>query len=764
MSASDFIFPSNNNYNKTTSNNVSHIIDPSHAARELGNKYTLNSRNVVSSAYWKVPDTTVNLTAVACHETDPLVAIASGGRENNLFIYEVNSSQDDRHYPTQSNGYYNYPTNYGDESDYYNQSSDDIFGYYEDQETQKEQSKRKVKSHLRTVSGTSFGSFSTASDFVTFSDGLSSNAHKSTTNPTSSPILTHHQTISLGGIHSLAWVPSRDRLTSYNNMLVTGHSSGLVHMILLPDPYTNNGPAEIMSRFNHTRHVPSRYSQYSSSSSSRYTTRIRSLNLTSSAWSCCPSSSIVSLYNEHVFMWDSSRSDKPLIVQRAKRARELHASPLRNGIVSLATDRGISIIDLRYKNPVALAPPTDNTGLVSHVRWSSVDANRVASVHDETLIKIWDIRTGSPLVTLEGHYDKINSMEWSNVSADEFYSAAADGTVRLWDIKKCKARNDKKSSSSKTSDNKKKSGRYSMPPTANESTSMPSIQSLRRASTMGVIGHSLGSANLDFTNVSANEIAKRTEDWLPSQSWRLYRQRLARENSLPSYNYFLDNQNPDSPCTTVFDANKQFLSLALVRMPLHNGHNAKSVGQLVSIDSDGFFGVHSKVKSAGKTIDNKFINESAPVVFTADEDVVCQNKEDKRISIGSLDSFSSKSDLDERLDQDLNESPRGSHRSSSHRSHRRTSVSPDNQQEVKQELPPALPAQSSSRRRKTVSFMPTSVNHDMSSLNSNNTTSHRYSVGMKTDNFSAQIQPLNFYQKPNFDDEYMMRKLGNFAF
>jgi hypothetical protein len=773
MSTSNFNFFGNNS--STTSSNVSPIVDPSYAARELGDKYSLSSRNVVSSAYWKVPDPMVNLTAVACHETDPLVAIASGARDNNLFIYEVNSAQDDRHYPAQSNGYYNYPTNYGDDSDYYNHSTDDILGCYgEHQSHQEERQRRKVKSHLRTVSGTSFGSFSTASDFVSFSSGLSNNAYGSATNVMPSPILTHHQTISLGGIHSLAWVPSKHTSANYGNVLATGHNSGLVHMVLLPDPYTNNGPAEIISRFNHTRHVSKRGSHHASlgSTSMRHSTRIRSLNLTSSAWTCCPSSSIVSLYNEHVFIWDPSHSDMPLIVQRAKRTRELHASPLRNGIVSLATDRGISIMDLRYKSPIALAPPMDNTGLVSHVRWSSVDANRVASVHDETLIKIWDIRTGSPLVTLEGHYDNINSIEWSNTSADKFYSAAADGTVRLWDIKKCKASSDKTSKNSGTSGTKRGGMRHSMPTETAGSASIPSLSSLRRANTVGVMGYDSG---MGLTHTSAYELVKRTEDWLPSQSWRLYRQRLARENSLPSYNFFLDNQNPDSPCTTVFNTNKQFLSLAVVQMPLHNGHNAKSVGQLVSIDSDGFFGVHTKINTKDDGNSRFDVNAGTlPATLTSHGLVVGKNKGEKRESIGSLDSDTSKSDLDERLDQDLNESPRssrGSRRRSSsssqrrrHSSYRRPSTFSGEQSQYSITAP--VPPPTSAKRSNTISTAPAATCHEKSASSGNCDfpTSRHASAKINTDRFSMQIQPLNFLHKPNFNDEYMARKLENFVF
>lgn len=539
-----------------------------HPAQELSSKYALSSRNVVSSAYWKVPDNKAHLTAVACHDTDPLVALASGTKESNLFIYEVNGPQDDRQFPARSDGYHNYPSNFGDDEN----SIVDLY-------TTSAPKKRTTKGHLRSVSGTSFGSTSTAS----------------LTGSNNSPILTHHQTISLGGIHSLAWVSPKHRMGSYGNVLATGHNSGLAHLILLPDPYANNGPAEILSRFNHTRHVSR--SHISSS-------RIRHLQLTGDAWKCCPQSTIVSMFSEHIFMWDPTRSDKPIVVQRTRHAKAHHISPKRNGIISLATERGISIMDLRYKRPSALAPPNENDGQVSLVKWSSVDENRVASVHDQTCIKVWDIRAGSPLVTLDGHYDDINSIEWSPENKEEFYSASSDGTVRMWDIQKC-------------TDSKK---------------------NMRRVGTEAELKRSV--------SVGGGLSTDNGEDWLSSKSWRLYRQRLARENQLPSYNYFLDNQNPESPCTTIFSNNREFLALSSVQMPVHSGAGAASNPQLVSIDNSGFFGIHSKVAAPAQE------EEYAPMDKT-DSPYMAGKDTSARNSVDSLASMSSKSssDLDSKLDK-----------------------------------------------------------------------------------------------------------------
>jgi WD40 repeat protein len=570
-------------------------VDP---AVSLSNKYSLNPRNVVSSAYWKVPDPKINLTAIACHESEPFVAVASAARDSNLFIYEVEPPKPNARSLEPENYFSNAAaTDTEDErkakarcdnaeeeevSYYHSTASHRSPAIYAKKRMNATRTPRKY--HKRSVSENATAATAGVFDFTSWPDdkgaaptassSRSAGAVATSADQQASPILTHHQTISLGGIYSLAWVPAQLTRGAFGNVLATGHGAGLLHLVLLPDPYTNNGPAEIVTRFNHTRHVP--VERQTSS-------RVRTINIAPETWSCTPDAAVISMFSEHLFVWDPERCTAPILMQRTKRARALHAAPKRNGIVALATDRGISIMDMRFKQPVALAPPHDNGGFVSHVRWATLDENKVASVHDSTLIKIWDIRTGSPLVCLEGHYDKINAIEWSSAveQPEELFSASSDGTVRLWDIEKCTDMSDDD--------------------IVTEYESQTSPAPATAAETKK--GHRRTRSEQDAGL-----------DWLPSKSWRLYRQRLARENSLPSYNYFLDNQNPYSPCTTIFSNNKEFLGLAMVNMPTGAGMGEPTRPHLVSIDNDGFFGVHTKV--VGKApVDQVFYSE--PTVSTS---------------------------------------------------------------------------------------------------------------------------------------------------
>ncbi|KAF5102336.1 hypothetical protein D0Z03_000431 [Geotrichum reessii] len=558
-------------------------------AFSLSNKYSLNPRNVVSSAYWKVPDPKINLTAISCHESEPFVAVSSAARDSNLFIYEIEPPKPNTH-SLQPENYFNSTAAAGDYEDNDSDTqfhSDKDVSYYRNSVPHRSPAiyaKKRISSyqnshkhHKRSVSENATAATAGAFDFTSWPDDKGAEFAATSADQKSSPILTHHQTISLGGIYSLAWVPAQQTRGAFGNVLATGHAAGLLHLVLLPDPYTNNGPAEILARFNHTRHVP--VERQTSS-------RVRTINIAPTSWSCTPDAAVISMFSEHLFVWDPARRGAPILMHRAKRARAFHAAPQRNGIVALATDRGISIMDMRFKRPVALAPPHDNGGFVSHVRWAPLDENKVASVHDDSLIKIWDIRTGSPLVCLEGHYDKINDIEWSSAvgQPEELYSASSDGTVRLWDIKKCTNINDANLGS------KYMKGTVlqqpSAPLSATSATAAPKNSHRRTRSEQD--------AGLD---------------WLPSKSWRLYRQRLARENSLPSYNYFLDNQNPYSPCTTIFSNNKEFLGLATVKMPTGTDARvgASTRPHLVSIDNDGFFGVHTKVSCKPSLVDDEVL-------------------------------------------------------------------------------------------------------------------------------------------------------------
>jgi WD40 repeat protein len=77
-------------------------------------------------------------------------------------------------------------------------------------------------------------------------------------------------------------------------------------------------------------------------------------------------------------------------------------------------------------------PGTEFTSTVFGVDISSDDAFLASAGWDSTAI-LWDGATRQKLVTLEGHFDRVNSVDFS---PDDQYLATAswDGTVRIWEV------------------------------------------------------------------------------------------------------------------------------------------------------------------------------------------------------------------------------------------------------------------------------------------------------------------------------------------
>lgn len=239
------------------------------------------------------------------------------------------------------------------------------------------------------------------------------------------PTLTHHQTISLPEIHSLSWISQASELGSQGNVLVSGHKHGLVHMTLLPDTHSSDVPAEILKRFNHTRHLPA----------SVPSLRIKNLALTSTSWSTFPTSGIITQCGGHLFLWDPSRSDLPLIKQKLRRdITSMDLCTTRNGIMAFGGRKGVSIRDLRVKGGSGLSPPDPANEQTTVVKWSPHNDNLVASVHNRKEIKVWDIRASGPASSYSGHSDWVTAIEWATNEPTEIVSASNDGTIRVWDI------------------------------------------------------------------------------------------------------------------------------------------------------------------------------------------------------------------------------------------------------------------------------------------------------------------------------------------
>ncbi|ODQ79156.1 hypothetical protein BABINDRAFT_63900 [Babjeviella inositovora NRRL Y-12698] len=317
--------------------------------KQLDKACSLDSLAIASN-YWKIPDDNLYLTSMAINNDsiNPLLAVSSGSKTDNLYIYDINMQE-----------------NY----------------------------------------------------------------------------LTHHNTISLSHIYSMKWLDKK----SYNdpNLLLTGNKKGYAHLTLIPNSQELDASAEIVKRFNHQKHLAgdsvrsrvldtppiSPVLAYSSS-------LVTNVDTAPKTWRNSPNNSIFTLYKEHIFNWDSTKSRSPILKINSHGTVMFDAAPQREAILALSGTYGVALHDLRCGDRgTLLAPQVSGASLANYVKWAPYDANVLAASYADGVARLWDIRNRSaPFAELDGHTDTISSVEWSEENACDLYTAGRDGNIVHWDL------------------------------------------------------------------------------------------------------------------------------------------------------------------------------------------------------------------------------------------------------------------------------------------------------------------------------------------
>lgn len=298
--------------------------------------------------YWKIPDNSMDLTALATssvHSAAPLLAISSAQAENNLFIYEL-----------------------------------DAVNHY----------------------------------------------------------LTHHTTITLPNIHSLAWVPKHK-----SRFLVSGNNKGYAHLVSVPLPLSYTGEskeeeecAEIVKRFNHRKHLKS--VNKDPSIHTHASTCISELGFTAN-------DNLVSIYDNTLFVWninDCEASARPLpvgiLVIPGIKSFDT-APPLVNDPFTLALcgSFGISLFDFRSRghnvpNSSLYAQGASRQLSANKLKWCPTNEYVMASAHQDGVVRLWDLRKQDTFASLTGHKGKtITALEWND---NDIFTGASDGNIVHWDL------------------------------------------------------------------------------------------------------------------------------------------------------------------------------------------------------------------------------------------------------------------------------------------------------------------------------------------
>ncbi|GMF20738.1 unnamed protein product [[Candida] boidinii] len=275
---------------------------------------------------------------------------------------------------------------------------------------------------------------------------------------TNESTLIHLQTITLPGIHSMKWLYDvnssvlthnksnhcEDNNSDENNysFLLTGHDRGYVNLTRMSDPRDVNDEgvgAEIIKRYNHQKHINKDYESCKASKSFKNNNLISSLNITPKNWKSCNLNSLISIYKENVFLWDSSRSSVPILKTKSRGVNFSDPCPNRDGLLGLGGSFGVSLFDMRSRDNLGLTssfflPHEDNDKQSTILKWSNNNSNYLASGELSGLIKVWDIRVSKPLLCLKGHTDEITSMSWSDSNNGDLYSSSKDGNIIHWKL------------------------------------------------------------------------------------------------------------------------------------------------------------------------------------------------------------------------------------------------------------------------------------------------------------------------------------------
>ena len=108
--------------------------------------------------------------------------------------------------------------------------------------------------------------------------------------------------------------------------------------------------------------------------------------------------------------------------------RDIAFSPVGQ-YLAVASSIGVWIYEVATSRALMLLPTASRVYSVSF----SPDGATLASGALDGTVRLWDVVTGEPIATLEGHTDAVYSVSFSPDGAT-LASGAGDGTVRLWDV------------------------------------------------------------------------------------------------------------------------------------------------------------------------------------------------------------------------------------------------------------------------------------------------------------------------------------------
>lgn len=229
--------------------------------------------------------------------------------------------------------------------------------------------------------------------------------------------LIHLSSITLPDVHKLQFLKPTNQGDDNFKFLLSGHSNGIIHLSAIPlNENSVFKDAEIIKRFNHRKKINKLNTSLSHSlrlNNGHLSTTISEIQLTPNSWSSIPFNSLISLYDHHLFLWDSSRSHSPLRILQTNNTSSVSLNSNLQSLIAIGGDFGIRLLDLKGNDQNILFSNSKLSSGLTNVQWCDDDEYLLSAtdpIKDSVLL--WDIRKNKPLKTINNSHTSITSTKW----------------------------------------------------------------------------------------------------------------------------------------------------------------------------------------------------------------------------------------------------------------------------------------------------------------------------------------------------------------